>query len=54
MEINCKILKEVWTGHRCDYLILKIFGCEAYALTPKNQHSELDPQRSAFLLDMMI
>ena len=44
MAINCKIPKEVWTGHPCDYLILKIFGCEAYALTPKNQHSKLDPR----------
>ena len=44
MEIDCKILEEVWTGHSCDYSNLKIFGCEAYALTPKNQHSKLDPR----------
>ena len=44
MEINCKISEEVWTGHLCDYLNLKIFGCEAYALTPKNQCSKLDPR----------
>ena len=36
MEINCKILEEVWTSHLCDYSSLKIFGCKAYALTPKN------------------
>ena len=45
MAINCKIPEEVWTSNPCcDYLNLKIFGCEAYALTPKNQHSKLDPQ----------
>ena len=44
MEIDCKVLEEVWTGHPCDYLNLKIFGCEAYALTPKNQRSKLDPR----------
>ena len=44
MAIDCKILKEVWIGHPSDYLNLKIFGCEAYALTPKNQCSKLDPR----------
>ena len=34
MEINCKIMEEVWTGHPYEYSNLKIFGCEAYALTP--------------------
>ena len=43
MAINCKIL-EVWTGHLCDYSKLKFFGCEGYALTPKNQCSKLDPR----------
>ena len=42
MEIDCKILEGVWTGHSCDYSNLKIFGCEDYALTPKNQRSKLD------------
>ena len=44
MAIDCKIPKEVWTNHSYDYLNLKIFGCEAYALTPKNQRSKLDPR----------
>ena len=44
MAIDCKILEEVWTNHFYDYLNLKIFGCEAYALTPKNQRSKLDPR----------
>ena len=43
MVIDCKILEEVLTGHPCDYSNLKIFGCEAYVLTPKNQHSKLEP-----------
>ena len=55
MEIYCKILEEVWNGHSCDYSNLKIFGCEAYALTPKNQCSKLDPiSKKSFLLDMLI
>ena len=36
MEINCKIMEEVWIGHPYDYSNLKIFGCEAYSHTPKN------------------
>ena len=44
MAIDCKILEEVWTNHSCDYSNLKFFGCEAYALTPKNQRSKLDPR----------
>ena len=41
-RIDCKIPEEVWIDHPCDYSNLKIFGCEAYALTPKNQRSKLD------------
>ena len=44
MEIDCKIMEEVWTGHSYDYSNLKIFGCEAYALTHKNQRSKIDPR----------
>ena len=44
MAINCNIPEEVWTGHPCDYSNLKFFGCEAYALTPKNQRSKLGPR----------
>ena len=42
--IECKMPKEVWTGHPCNYSNLKVFGCEAYALIPKHQHSKLDPK----------
>ena len=44
MAIDCKIPEEVCIGHPCDYLNLKIIGCEAYSLTPKNQRSKLDPR----------
>ena len=44
MAIDCKIPEEVWTNHSCDYSNMEIFGCEAYALTPKNQRSKLDPR----------
>ena len=36
MEINYKIMEEVWTGHPCDHLNMKMFGCESYAITPKH------------------
>eukprot|EP01018_Ginkgo_biloba_P007593 Gb_26132 [translate_table: standard] len=41
--IDCKTLEEVWTGHPCDHLNLKIFGCDAYALVNKKERSKLDP-----------
>ena len=44
IAIDNKILEEVWTSHPCAYSNLKIFGCEAYAFTPKNQRSKLDPR----------
>ena len=42
--IECKIPKEVWTGHPCNYSNLKVFGCDAYALILKHQCSKLDPK----------
>eukprot|EP00253_Pinus_taeda_P021000 PITA_21000 len=42
--IDCKIPEEVWTGQSCDYSHLRIFGCDAYSLIPKNQRSKLDPK----------
>ena len=44
VAINCKIPEEVWLGQSCDYSHLKIFGCDAYALIPRNQRSKLDPK----------
>ena len=42
--IDYKIPEEVWTGQKCDYSNLRVFGCEAYALIAKNQQSKLDPK----------
>ena len=44
VAINYKIPKEVWLGQSCDYSHLKIFGCDAYVLIPRNQRSKLDPK----------
>lgn len=35
--ISCQIPEEFWSGQSCDYLHLKIFGCDAYVLIPRNQ-----------------
>ena len=43
VTINYKIL-EVWSGQCCDYSYLNIFGCNAYALIPRNERSNLDPK----------
>ena len=43
-KIECKIPKEVWKGHPCNYSNLKVFGCEAYALILKHQCYKLDPK----------
>eukprot|EP00253_Pinus_taeda_P026672 PITA_26672 len=47
--INCKIPEEVWLGKSCDYSHLRIFGCDAYALIPKNQCSKLDPKEKCYV-----
>jgi len=33
----------------CDYLHLRIFGCDSYALIPKNEHSKLDPKSKCYV-----
>jgi hypothetical protein len=48
MEINYNILEEVWTGHLCEFSNLRIFGCDAYALISKEQHSKLDPRSKRY------
>ena len=40
--IDCNIPEEVWRGHPCDYLNLKVFSYDAYALVPNSQRSKLD------------
>jgi hypothetical protein len=37
-----KIPQELWTGIKPDYRKLRIFGCEAYALVPRNEHRKLE------------
>eukprot|EP00253_Pinus_taeda_P002182 PITA_02182 len=49
IAINCKIPEEVWTGQSCDYSHLRIFGCDAYSLIPKNQRSKLDPKSKYYV-----
>ena len=43
-KIGYEILEEVWIGHPYDYTNLNSFGCDVYALIPKNQHSNLGPK----------
>jgi hypothetical protein len=49
VAIDCKIPEEVWIGHPCDYSNLKIFGCDVYALIPKNQCSKLDSKSKKYI-----
>ena len=49
IAIDCKIPEEVWMGQSCDYSHLKIFGCDAYSLIPKNQRSKLDPKSKCYV-----
>ena len=44
VAINCQIPEEFWSSQSCDYSHLKIFGCDSYALIPRNQCSKLDPK----------
>jgi hypothetical protein len=39
--LGLKIPQELWTGRKPDYDKLQIFGCEAYALVPKDKHRKL-------------
>ena len=47
--IGCKIPQEVWKGHPCHYYKLNFFGCDAYALILKHQHSKLDPKSKRYI-----
>jgi len=49
VAINCKIPEEVWSCQCCGYLHLRIFGCDAYDLIPKNQCSKLDPKSKCYV-----
>ena len=36
------VLEKVWTGKEISYNQLKVFGCKAFILVPKEQRSKLD------------
>ena len=40
--LGCKILQEMLSGNTPYYSKLRIFGCEAYALVPKDERRKLD------------
>jgi hypothetical protein len=49
--LGSKITQELWTGRKPDYGKLRIFGCEAYALLPRDERRELESrsQKCVFL-----
>ena len=42
--LGLKIPQEIWTGRKPNYDKLRIFGCEAYALIPKDDRQKLAPR----------
>ena len=42
--LGLKIRKEIWTGRKPNYDKLRIFGCQAYALIPKDDRRKLEPR----------
>ena len=42
--LEFQILQELWTGSKPNYEKLRIFGCEAYALIPKDDRRKLEPR----------
>jgi hypothetical protein len=40
--LGLKIPQELWIGRKPDYDKLRIFGCEAYALVPKDERRKLE------------
>ena len=41
-SLDFKIPQELWTGRKPDYAKLWVFGCEAYALVPKDERRKLE------------
>lgn len=41
-QLNFAILEEEWTGKQISYSHLRVFGCEAFALVPKEKKTKLD------------
>ena len=42
--LGLKIPQEIWTGSKPSYDKLKIFGCEAYTLIPKDDREKIEPR----------
>ena len=42
--LGLKIPQEIWTGSKPSYDKLRIFGCEAYTLIPKDNRRKLEPR----------
>ena len=42
--LGLQIPQELWTDSKSNYDKLRIFGCEAYALIPKDDHRKLEPR----------
>ena len=42
--LELKNRQETWTGSKPNYDKLRIFGCEAYALIPKDDRRKLEPR----------
>ena len=42
--LGLKIAKEIWTSSKPNYDKLRIFGCEAYTLIPKDDRRKLEPR----------
>jgi hypothetical protein len=42
MPVGSKILQDLWTRRKLDYGKLRIFGCEAYILLPKDECRKLE------------
>jgi hypothetical protein len=40
--LGSKITQELWIGRELDYRNLQIFGCETYALVPREERHKLE------------
>ena len=55
--LGLQIPQELWIGSKPNYDKLRIFGCEAYALIPKNDRQKLEPDLGnafSFVMDEMV
>ena len=42
--LGLRIPHELWTDNKPNYDKMRIFGCEVYALIPKDDHHKLEPR----------